>query len=146
VLFAHGSRFGGHALFVKDRKLFYVNSFIGVPPEQSFVSEGVVAGKRVLGMEFVRESVGERHESHGTTRLYIDDKQVAEGPMRTQPGHYALCGEGLSIGRDTGAPVSVEYQPPFAFTGGRIIRVEFALGDDQYLDLEAEAAAMMARE
>ena len=44
--------------------------------------------------------------------------------MRTQPGHFALCGEGLTIGRDTGAPVSEEYAPPFAFTGGRIVQVE----------------------
>ena len=146
VLFAHGSRFGGHALFVKDRKLYYVNSFIGVPPEQQFVGAGVTVGKRVLGMEFVKESIGDHHEAHGTTKLYIDDQLVAEGPMRTQPGHYALCGEGLTIGRDSGAPVSAEYSPPNPFTGGRIRRVEVALGDDQYLDREAEAAAMMARE
>src|SRR3954470_13529059 len=30
VLFAHGSRFGGHALYVKDRRLHYVNNFAGV--------------------------------------------------------------------------------------------------------------------
>ncbi len=146
VLFAHGSRFGGHALFVKDRKLFYVNSFIGVPPEQKLIGDGVTVGKRVLGMEFVKESTGDHHETHGTAKLYIDDQLVAEGPLRTQPGHYALCGEGLTIGRDSGAPVSEEYVPPFAFTGGRIRRVEVSLGDDQYLDLESEAEAMMARE
>jgi hypothetical protein len=30
VLFAHGSRFGGHALYVKDNRLHYVYSFIGM--------------------------------------------------------------------------------------------------------------------
>ena len=146
MLFAHGSRFGGHSLFVKDGKLFYVNSFIGVPPEQQFVGDGVTTGKRVLGMEFTKESIGDHHEAHGTTKLYIDDQLVAEGPMRTQPGHFALCGEGLTIGRDSGAPVSVEYASPYPFTGGRLRRVEVSLGEDQYLDLEAEASAMMARE
>ena len=29
VLFAHGSRFGGHALYVKDNRLHYVYSFVG---------------------------------------------------------------------------------------------------------------------
>jgi arylsulfatase len=29
VLFAHGSRFGGHALYVRDNRLHYVNSFVG---------------------------------------------------------------------------------------------------------------------
>ena len=30
VLFAHGSRFGGHALYVKDNRLHYVNNFVGM--------------------------------------------------------------------------------------------------------------------
>ena len=30
VLFAHGARFGGHALYVKDNRLHYVNNFVGL--------------------------------------------------------------------------------------------------------------------
>src|SRR5206468_1230005 len=52
VIFAHGSRFGGHALFLKDRKLWYVYNFLGVAPEQQFVSGTLEPGKYVLGMEF----------------------------------------------------------------------------------------------
>ena len=29
VLFAHGIRFGGHALYIKDNRLHYVNNFVG---------------------------------------------------------------------------------------------------------------------
>src|SRR4029077_4836041 len=29
VLFAHGSRFGGHALYVRDNRLHYVYNFVG---------------------------------------------------------------------------------------------------------------------
>ena len=29
VLFAQGSRFGGHALYVKDNRLHYVNNVVG---------------------------------------------------------------------------------------------------------------------
>ena len=29
VLFAHGARFGGHALYIKDGKLKYVYNFVG---------------------------------------------------------------------------------------------------------------------
>jgi arylsulfatase len=32
VIFAHGSRFGGHALFIKDKKLYYVYNFLGIKP------------------------------------------------------------------------------------------------------------------
>ena len=33
VIFAHGSRFGGHALFVKDGQITYAYNFLGIPPE-----------------------------------------------------------------------------------------------------------------
>ena len=35
VLFAHGARFGGHALYVKDNRLHYVNSFVGMSSRRS---------------------------------------------------------------------------------------------------------------
>jgi hypothetical protein len=38
MLFAHGSRFGGHALFTKDKKLYYVYNILGIEPEQVFES------------------------------------------------------------------------------------------------------------
>jgi arylsulfatase len=146
VIFAQGSRFGGHALFIKDHKLFYVNNFLGIPPEQRLVSNGLTQGPYVMGMEFNKEGVGEHHETLGKGRLYINDKVVAEGEIRTQPGHFALCGEGLCVGRDSGDSVSDLYKPQFAFPGGVIKRVEINVGNDQYIDLEREAAAMMARE
>ena len=100
----------------------------------------------MLGLEFVKESVGERHETHGTARLYVDDKVVAEAPWKTQPGHFALCGEGLSVGRDSSDPVSKEYTGSFPFAGGTIRKVEVNVADDVYLDAEREFAAAMARD
>ncbi|MFT8180947.1 arylsulfatase, partial [Mycobacteroides chelonae] len=86
VIFAHGSRFGGHALFMKDGKLHYVYNFLGIKPEQVFISPPLVPGKRTLGMEFVRHDKGRYGESLGTTNLYVDGKLAATGPMRTQLG------------------------------------------------------------
>jgi arylsulfatase len=146
VIFAHGSRFGGHALFLHEQKLHYVYNFLGIAPEQTFVSERLEPGRHVLGMEFTRESAGERGESHGTTRLYVDDEVVAEGPMRTQPGHFTLCGDGLCVGRDSSDAVSSHYHAPATFKGGTIVQVEASVGADQYLDLEKEAFAALARE
>ena len=71
---------------------------------------------------------------------------VAEGALKTQPGHFALDGEGLTIGRDSSDPVSKEYPAGFDFTGGRIIEVEVNIGDDVYLDVERDLAAAMARD
>ena len=50
VIFAHGSRFGGHALFLKDRKLVYVYNFLDIRPEQRFVSGSISRpGKHTFG-------------------------------------------------------------------------------------------------
>jgi arylsulfatase A-like enzyme len=146
VIFAHGSRFGGHALFLRAQKLHYVYNFLGIPPEQTFVSERLEPGRHVLGMEFTRESGGDRGESHGTTKLYVDDEVVAEGPMRSQPGYFTLCGDGLCVGRDSSDAVSTLYRAPAPFRGGTIAQVEVNVGSDQYLDLEKEAHAALARE
>jgi arylsulfatase len=147
VLLANGARFGGHALFVKDRRLWYVYNFLGIPPEQQLVSpEELGVGAHVLGVEFTKESHGEHGEAVGTATLYVDDSAVAKGSWKTQMGHFALCGEGLSVGYDSGDPVSKEYDAPSTFTGGRIRVVEINVGDDAYLDLERDFRAAMSRD
>ena len=40
MLFSHGARFGGHALYVKDRKLKYVYNFVGDKEQIDRVDEG----------------------------------------------------------------------------------------------------------
>ncbi|OQP38634.1 arylsulfatase [Niastella yeongjuensis] len=145
VIFAHGSRFGGHALFIKDRMLFYVYNFLGIS-EQKFVSKVINAGKHTLGMEFMREKAGQYGESLGTTRLYVDDKVVAEGPMKTQAGKFTLSGDGLCVGFDSGDNVSQEYKNPGRFTGGTILGVVIDVSEKVYLDLEKEAAGALARD
>ncbi len=146
VIFAHGSRFGGHSLFIKDKKLHYVYNFLGIKPEQKFVSPDLKPGKHVLGMEFIRESAGKHHESLGKTKLYVNDKVVAEGPMKTQPGKFTLSGDGLCIGFDSGDAVSKDYKTPGEFKGGTILGVGITIEKTQYLDLEKEAAGAFARD
>ncbi len=144
VIFAHGSRFGGHSLFIKNKKLYYVYNFLGIKPEQQFVSQELKPGKYTLGMEFTREKAGQYKESLGTTKLYVNDKVVAEGPMRAQVGKFTLSGDGLCVGRDSGDAVSGEYQSPGTFKGGEILGVGVSVEEEQYLDLEKIAAAAYA--
>jgi arylsulfatase len=69
--------------------------------------------------------------------------------MRTQTGEFALTGEGLCVGKDTSDAVSKQYnaaEPEFPFKNGKIIQVEVSIGNDQYIDLEKHAAAILARE
>ena len=141
VIFAHGSRFGGHSLFIKDKKLYYTYSFLGIKPEQKFISGELKPGKYTLGMEFTRESSGKYHESLGTTKLYVNEKVVAEGPMRAQVGKFTLGGDGLCVGFDSSDAVSEEYKGSNPFKGGKIQFVGISHEKAQYLDLEILARA-----
>ncbi|HKV35913.1 MAG TPA: arylsulfatase [Pyrinomonadaceae bacterium] len=146
VIFAQGSRFGGYSLFVKGGKIFFVYNFLGIPPEQRLTVAAPTSGNHIVGVEFIKDSISKKLETLGQMKLYLDDKVVAEGSFRTQSGHYALCGEGLSVGIDTGDSVSSEYKPTFEFTGGRVVKVVFDVAKDAYVNVEKAMAASMARD
>jgi arylsulfatase len=126
-------------------KFYYVYNFLGIKPEQVFVSPELKPDKYTLGMEFIREKAGEHHESIGKTKLYVNDKLVAEGPMRTQTGKFGLGG-GQRVGYQSGDPVSSLYRTPGKFKGGRILGVGITTEKAQYLDLEKEAQGAFARD
>jgi arylsulfatase len=135
VIFAHGSRFGGHSLFIKDRKLYYVYNFLGIRPEQVLMSGTLAPGKYTVGMEFNKEKAGEHNESIGTAMLYVNDKEVARGPMRAQVGKFTLVGDGLCVGYDSGDNVSQLYKSPGEFKGGTISYVTVSTGKATYFDM-----------
>jgi hypothetical protein len=99
-----------------------------------------------LWMQFTKASLSKNLECIGKIALYVDDTAVDSGKFRTQTVHYALCGEGLCIGYDSGDPVSADYKGKFPFSGGRIIKVIYDVAKDAYVDMERQLAAAMARD
>jgi len=149
VLFAQGARFGGHALYVKDDRLHYVNNFVGITEQKIDGTEQVpVAENLILSASFDKDGEDPPGVSTGILSLYHGDKKVGEGRIKTQPGMFSVAGEGLCVGRDSGEPVTDDYpgDHPHHFTGGTIKRVAVDVSGDPYIDLEREAAAMLARE
>ena len=146
VVFAQGSRFGGHALYVKDHKIVYVNNFLGIDADQTVIADAPRDGRHIVGVEFTKARMGEHQESYGPCRLHIDERTADEREIRTMTGHYALCGEGLCIGYDSGDAVTAAYRPRFDFTGGTIVKVVFDVGDDLYVDAEQHLEAAMSRD
>ena len=71
VLFAHGSRFGGHALYVKDSRLHYVNNFVGVTEQRVDATEDLPDRRRP-------DPVGEL-------------RQGRRGPARAPPTGRCRC-------------------------------------------------------
>ncbi len=149
VLFAHGARFGGHALYVKGGRLHYVNSFVGIVEQKVDATEDIPTGEDlILSASFDKDGEAAPGVATGMLSLFHGDKKVGEGRIKTQPGYFSLAGEGLCVGRDSGEAVTDDYPgtSPHAFTGGTIKRVAVDVSGEPYLDLERQAQAMLARE
>jgi arylsulfatase A-like enzyme len=146
VLISQGSRFGGHALYVKDRKLVYVYNFVGELIQVVVAEEPIPTGHVVLSASFERE--GEGMPAEGTLTLHMRDAAVGSGRISTQPGKFGLGGGGLVFGRAGAEPVSDDFpgDRPWAFTGGTLKRVVIDVSGEPFVDLAREAAAAFARQ
>jgi arylsulfatase len=146
VLLAQGARFGGHALYVKDRKLKYVYNWVGID-EQVVESDGAIpTGHHVFSASFEKE--GDTTPTEGTLSLYVGKEKVGEGRIKTQPGKFSLAGEGLNIGRDGGEPVTDDYpgESPWAFVGGTNAKAVIDVSGEPFVDLAQEAKMAFARD
>jgi arylsulfatase len=147
VLFAHGCRFGGHALYIKDGKLKYDYNYVGMEDQYVVSDKPVPTGDCRLAAVFEKDDSKDMPTT-GTLSLYINKEKVGEAKIKTQPGKFSLAGEGLNIGRDGGEPVTDDYPgtAPWAFTGGTIHKVIVDVSGDPVVDLQKEAAAAFARD
>ncbi|WP_328400326.1 arylsulfatase [Nocardia sp. NBC_00403] len=149
VLFSHGGRFGGHALYVKANRLHYVYNFLGSEEQKISASEDLPTGENlILAASFEKDGEDPPGTAHGVVSLYYGDRKVGDGRIKTQAGKFSIAGEGLHAGRDSGESVTDDYpgSAPWAFTGGTLKRVAVDVSGEPYVDLEREAVAMLSRE
>ncbi len=147
AVFAHGSRFGGHALYVKDGRLHYVYNFVGITEQKISSSNSVPTGASTLSAIFTKDGENPPHVANGTLAIYINDEKVGEGKIKTQPGKFSVAGEGLNVGRDGGEPVTPDYpgEYPWAFTG-TVKQVVVDVSGELNINHEREAHGMLIRE
>jgi arylsulfatase A-like enzyme len=149
VLFAHGARFGGHALYVKNNRLHYVYSFVGTVEQTIRADIDLPTGENlILSASFDKDGEDPPGTATGILSLYHGDRKVGEARIKTQPGKFVIGGEGLCVGRDSGDGVTDDYPgvQPWPFTGGTIKRVAVDVSGEPYIDMEREAVAMLIRE
>jgi arylsulfatase A-like enzyme len=146
VLFAMGSRFGGHALYIKDRKLKYVYNFVGLFDQVVESTEEVPLGYVILSASFDREN--DSMPAEGTLTLHIGEQAVGDSTIKTQPGQFSLAGEGLNVGKDGGEAVTDDYpgSAPWAFAGGTIHKAVIDVSGEPFVDLAEEARMAFARD
>ena len=148
VLYKHGAGHGGHVLYLLDGLLHYIYNFMGEEEQQVSSARPIPPGKHVLGVAYQRTgTVAGTHTPLGDVSLYVDETVVAtRSAVRSHPGSFGLAGGGISVGRNTGQPVSSSYRGPFAFTGGTIAKVVVDVSGTPYIDTARELAAAFARD
>jgi arylsulfatase len=148
VLVSQGGVDGGFTFFVRGGKLRYTYNYVA---DQVFriVSDGdVPAGRHILSFEFEPTNAPEPLKGKGapgTIRLFVDGKPIGDGQLPvTIPLTMGLAA-GVSVGLDAGAPVTDEYDPPFAFTG-TLRGVAYDVSGEHTVDHEAEIRMALARQ
>lgn len=133
VIIAHGSRYGGFTLFVKNNRIVYEINTFGHTSGEIVASEPLVAGKAHVVIDQMPQGNREplnsaafviHKASPGTATLQINGK--LEGVGRFTNVNWGRLWETLDVGCDLGTPVSREYQSPDRFTG-RIEKVTIQL-------------------
>jgi arylsulfatase len=136
VLLCNGGIFGGYSLFInKDQKLQFSHNYCALAEYKVVSKVPVPAGKATLRMEFQMTGPPDFKAGKGApgiSKLFINGNLVGEGKIPvTVPLRYAVSGDGLCCGKDTGSPVSNDYTGEFPFTG-TIRRVTVDVGNDQH--------------
>lgn len=144
VLIAHGGNAGGYSIFIKDKKLHYVHNYVGADEYHVESAQHVPEGKCELCFEFEptgRPDPAKGKGASGRAQFYINGKLAGQGDIPVTVPLLLSLGEGLSVGRDPGSPVSKLYPPPFEFTG-TIFKVTADVSGKMIQDTEEEQKAM----
>jgi arylsulfatase A-like enzyme len=148
ALVVHGGNDSGYSLYVKDGRLAWVHNYVGRERHYVVATEDVPVGRHQLRFEFEvtgPPDVANGKGAPGLAQLYYDRRLVgsAEVPVTT-PLALGLT-SGVVIGSAPGAPVTPEYEPPFAF-GGTIHSVTYDVSGELIEDDEATLRRLMARQ
>jgi arylsulfatase len=156
VIFAHGSRFGGHTLYIEEGKVYYLYNFLGIQKDRTeLVWDQTEPGHYQLTVEYqITDQVSTN--SVGTFNLYVREvpdvdpgtrshltltlgtKVSSASDRNAQTGKFTLCGDGLCVGYDSADSVRGDNDDeehtsrgadPFG-GGGEIVRVRITPGDE----------------
>jgi len=144
VLISHGSNEGGYSFFIKDKKLHYVHNYVDVAEYHVESKQSLPEGKAQLRLEFEpmgKPDLAKGKGAPGRVQLYINGKLTGQADFPvTIPLLIGITG-GLTVGRNTGSPISHLYASPFPFTG-TIYKVTIDVSGKMTQDLHEEKKAM----
>jgi len=130
VIIAQGGRFGGWSLYTKAGRAKFAYNLEGLKITTIEAAQPVPAGMHQVRAEFVYDGGGVG--KGGTLTLYYDGKKTGEGRIeRTVPMNFS-CDETTDVGRESGTPVTPDYDRATSVFNGKIHWVQIDLGTDDH--------------
>ena len=122
MLVAHGGGLAGWSLYVRDRKVHYVNNYLKIEMQRQATDGELPVGHEIA----VRYEWEPTARGVGNVKLFVDDVLSTEAhDVKTAPMGYSMVQEGLATGRSWGTSIDPEsYDGAFVFTGSlRVIEL-----------------------
>jgi arylsulfatase len=130
VIIAQGGRFGGWSLYTKAGRAKFAYNLEGLKITTIQAAQPVPVGTHQVRAEFAYDGGGVG--KGGTLTLYYDGKKTGEGRIeRTVPMNFS-CDETTDVGRESGTPVTPDYDRKSSVFTGKIHWVQIDLGKDDH--------------
>jgi arylsulfatase len=130
VIYAVGEHMGGQSLFIKDGKLRYSYSTLGLY-YHDFEGVKIPFGDIKITMKHTMKE--EKLAGPSLVEFFINDKKVGEMDIKATVAVAYTGYEPFDVGRDSGLPVNREYEDmgDFRFTSGQLHKVVFDIDDGE---------------
>jgi len=130
VIIHQGGYFGGWSFYVRGGKAKFAYNLFALETYYAGADRPIPAGRHLVLMEFAYDAGG--LGKGGTVSLYYDGEKVGAGRVeRTVPFAFS-ADETTDVGRDTGTPVTTEYDLKSSVFTGTINWVRIDTGKDDH--------------
>jgi len=147
VMIAQGGSFGGLSLYAKGGKAKFAYNFLGLRTFTVEASQAIPTGKHQVRMEFAYDGGG--LAKGGAVTLYYDGQKVGEGRIEQTVPMIFSADETTDVGRESGTPVTPDYNRKTSAFTGKVNWVQIDLGKDDhdhFISPEERLKIAMARQ
>ncbi len=130
VIIAQGGAFGGLSLYFKGGKAKFAYNLLGLKIFTTEANQTIPPGTHQVRMEFAYDGGG--LGKGGAVTLYYDGKKVGEGRIESSVPMAFSVDETTDIGRESGTPVTPDYDRMTGVFNGKIHWVQIDLGKDDH--------------
>ena len=130
VIIHQGGHFGGWSLYLKGGKAKFAFNLCGVKMYYVDAGSAVPAGTHQVRMEFAYDGGGVG--KGGAVTLYYDGNKVGSGRVDQTQAFIYSADETTDVGRDTGTPVSPDYEIEASVFTGTVNWVQIDTGKDSH--------------